>query len=1457
MDQDAYVVSDSEGFSDAGLDVIYDPLAGANDSVEGSTSVATVNDSQTSENDNDESIMEAVENTPVNAASEPVTSIVEPSDEPEQSYTLSGRALRKRTAIQKLPYSLERIKHRQQLQGFDVSNFDSVSNEVDLPALSERTGGEHENTQWTHLTSNDGKQAATDSMPYLGGGIDHDSDFSQYLSDNMTDDADEDDDSPIVHKRLVHTAHNTAHLSLSDVSDPEDNDDNENNGTSSNEEDTQNIIFRGRALNVKTGYKGVLPRSAWMRELEKLNRNTRKPIYRSKKRRMLHKGTAVRKKGRPSTTISNDALMAELMVDDSEGTDFDRSEYIRQNPESVATNELKELDEYYHKRYGSNDYPIDLSNSQLKEPSQNEPRRRRELESHEVINVDSDGFMSDINADVSSDEDPMHIIEPTDYQGISEESNRGIIDSMLSRPTRVRTAQSHRKKENKKRSAQPARKRISQVSRRPKTTHGVRKKIVVPGRKNTAAVRRTAMKIPTKVQERGAQVEQNQDKSKNEQEKTRKKRQTKAPVNSFLTVVEALGNKYSAITQKVHDQELSQLPSGDTSQKPESPLKILDVLSNNMVYSPPNTIKVQIANSSYTFSRFNGGDVAKTLEEMFDTIINKGSSDVELIECNKNLTEFLYFLNDLSLLTVVRSFHRGFQKRVYAGRSKAKPIHFYELAVCQLMLLEISRFTNMPNITKQNIEHDVVNNIASLFTLLAHCNIQDVGVSGELMYETYDILASVVDILDANDKLWDKFSTLKYKPDVLSVICSVFPTSKSHWQILYIDHGYKDLTAAFKFVKYCTKVCRWTVADPVILSFNEIFKKRRFFDFPEEEELSGKNFVIRSPNNKFAVGTLFNRYLTMLRSCSMTGGLADRIIPMSVITQADPALVIINRINLLIVLANGVKFNLDLAFGNLIKPLMKPVGKDSKLDTRKMEAVLNGYIAFLEISASKNSISKLGNTLSTVFKGIVPSETGTNEIWLKFIKTLSRHFGNLKNNQTLILKDLREPLQLALESVKPAQSAEAMISLFEKHLDLVSTPWLQKTLLPLIKNVAEKSVSWVDHYCCIGRYLINAKVTTWWGFYMYQGLRSSDEVELTFCSTLLKMCDDSSFNIMKETFFKLATRLFFNNESMLFRTFIVRLLKRDSGVRFNEFIVQYHHNLLFRVKIYFQRLKKAKYSSQMIDIMDSIEEKYTAGVVERDKVLQIVTFLNANYADEIKNCRSFVILKQKLNISDVETERSIFKDSFRSLGSMEDKLFFIEEHIVKSFTSPVELNALMKKLDPLFEFQMARDTLNVFGQLIEINIETEDLELSLLCRNITAILLEVINNNITERFYQLDKDEFAELTRIGESLVISRSAGRLSNTSKDAFYAESLRLMKSMLLISAGWPEQKISISICRSFLGDVESSSVHPRHALLYRVLELLEKSSDLAKNHVLAIPDSFIISNMEQEIRDLLNRT
>ena len=317
MDQDAYVVSDSEGFSDAGLDVIYDPLADANDSVGGSASIVTVNDSQTSENDNDESIMEAVENTPVNAVSEPLTSIVEPSDEPEQSYTLSGRALRKRTAIQKLPYSLERIKHRQQLQGFDVSNFDSVSNEVDLPALSERTGGEHENTQWTHLSSNNAKQVGTDSMPYLGGGIDHDSDFSQYLSDNMTDDADEDEDedSPIVNKRLVHTAHNTAHLSLSDASDPEDNDDNDNNGTSSNEEDTQNIIFRGRALNVKTGYKGVLPRSAWMRELEKSNRNTRKPIYRSKKRRMLHKGTAVRKKGKPSTTVSNDALMAELMVD--------------------------------------------------------------------------------------------------------------------------------------------------------------------------------------------------------------------------------------------------------------------------------------------------------------------------------------------------------------------------------------------------------------------------------------------------------------------------------------------------------------------------------------------------------------------------------------------------------------------------------------------------------------------------------------------------------------------------------------------------------------------------------------------------------------------------------------------------------------------------------------------------------------------------------------------------------------------------------------------------------------------------------------------------------------------------------------------------------------------------------------------------------------------------------------
>ena len=1466
MDKNAYVVSDSEDFSDARQDVLFDPLVGADEVIEDVVPSEDESDAQVAENtvpsddaqiaehiasieeesntqstDIDDSIVEVAMDNQERRSSEPGEPIAPLPTEQQQddaTFTLSGRSLRKRTAIQKLPYSLERIKHRQQLQGFDVSNFESVSNEVDLPVLPDHTNDEREDS-YTHPVAN-GPHTVVDDIPYLGGRVDHDSEFSEYLSGNAT----EDEDSPIVTTRLTHV--NDRH----DIEEEEGEEEEEEEGSSGGE-CTQNIMFRGRALNVKTGYRGVLPRSAWMRELEKSEKKTRKPVYRSKKRQLLHKGTAIRKKSKNTNAISNDKLMAELLVDDTEEQDFDRTEYMRQGSHDVGASKLKELDQYYHERYGNNAYSAGPDDNQMDNTSRSATPNNGPVESPEVINIDSDGFMSDPGEDVSSD-DGLHSFAPTGYGDISEESNRGIIDSMLSRPERSRGPQP--KRQRKKRTPQPRLKRATPVHKRRRPVQVIKTKIIRPKLKGNIPNRSKPAGNTAKPPVNGGEIEQDDNKSQDGKEKTRKKRQSKAPVNSFLTVVEALGNKYSAVTQKIHDQEFCQKNITDLSENAGSPLKILDVLSSSTVYSPPNTIKVKIADKDYIFSRFSGGNVSKTLQEMFDAIINRGSSDVELIECSKSLMEFMYYLNDLSLLTVVQSFHRAFQKRVYAGRSKAKPIHFYELAVCQLMLLEISKFTNIPNISKQNIESEIINNIASLFTLLSHCNLQASGHSAELMYEAYDILASVVDLLKANDKLWDKFSTLKYTPEILSVLCSVFPTNKSYWQIMDIHHRYKDLSAAFKLVKYCIKVCKWKVSDPVILAFNDIFKRRRFFDFTEEEANSEKNFVIRSPTNKFAVGTLFNRYLTMLRSCAISGGLADRIIPMSVITQVDPPSVVVNRINLLIVLAQSVKFNLDPVFSNLIKPLLNNTGHETPFDTRKMEAILNGYIAFLEISASRCDTSKLSSTLNTVYKGMVLTQLNAGAIWLKFVKTLSRHFGNLKNDQGMILKDLREPLQMVLESGKPDQSAIVVVSLMEKHLDLVSTSWLQKTLLPLVKNAAEKSVEWISHYCYIGKYLIDAKVTTWWGFYMYQGLKSTDEVELTFCLALLKMCDENSFGIMKETFFKLATKHFFSNESVLFRSFIVRLLRRTSGVQFNEFLDKYHSNLLFRVKIYFQVLKKLKYSGQMVDLMDSIEDKYSSGKLGHDQTFAIVELLNSNYADEIKNCRSFAILKQKLGISDVETERSFFRDSFRSLKSADDKLFFIEEHIVKSITSSAELDALMQKLKPLFEFRMGQETLVIFRQLIEMNITNENRDLGLLCPNTAAILLRVINDNVSERFYQVDKGEFSELLMIGEAIIIARSMGLRREGPKAALYVESLRLIKALLVISQGWPEWETAADMCERFFALGEPAANQERHDLPYRIAGLLDKSSDLSKSHALDVPASSDIESLQEVILSFL---
>lgn len=1406
MDTDGYIVSDSEelGDDDDDITVLYDPTRALSDPID---------------DKNDESQISGLDNRSDKSLGTNIEKSLEDKKHNDNTIVSRGKwSLRKRTAIQKLPYSLERIKHRQQLEGFDISNFDSVSNNVDLPIA-------HKSFNETQLSAtNKANLTENDDNPYLGE-INDDSDFS----DNSS----------------------------------------EIEGNVDNDVEEEDIIFRGRVINMKTGYRGILPKSAWEKALSKTNkakayiRNKRKPIE-------YHKGLAIKKRAIRSDINQDNELLSELVVEDNgeyDQIEGDQEFYLRKNVPTPDIRRLNDIDRYYSEKYSTIDYLSDDEERSNLE-NRNEPKEYKSNDSYiatpkdtEIINIDSDGFVSDIDVELLTDDDGDFNHDELNVNRISKEINNGIIDSMLSKQSRKVSYSS--KNKSKRRRNFLGRSVINGSKQKLKKPQIVKRVIaghIYRYRDKTNPKRRDIVEKDQKVSKSAAYSSNAPQHDENNIKKVAKKvAKPNKPVPSFLTVVEALGNKYASVSNKTAVPSTSLDVNEYGPNNSDASLPILDILLENKLFEPPNTIKIKLSGKTYLLSRYNMDEIPTTLMEMFDMIINQGAGDIELIECNKLLSEFIVHLNNISLLNIVEIFHKQFRSRVYSTRSKSKPIHFYQLSICQLYLLEIAKYSNTPNVTRFKIIERILKNIVSFFTLLSKCYSVVKKGDMELLYESYNVLATVVDILNLKQDIWDQFSSTKFRPRILLIICAIFPTEVSNWDALFVRSEYVELIDAFQLVKYCSKVCKWPVSESLILSLNDIFKRRRFLDFSEELTNTEKNYVIRAPSSKLPVGTLFNKYLTLLRSLDVTVAMSEKIIPISEISMVDDDSIIINRLNLLIVLANNINFNLDRRLGNLIKSLIgdKSTEKCKFIVTKKrISGLFNSVLAFLKINAKKGHPFRLKHIISKAHQFLIADDPSQEDVWLAFLKSLERHFNDIQKSRSLVLKDLYNPLAHSVSSESSEEGGLIIMNLFVNNLKLVKKSWLQSNILPLVKSKAEISIDWVNYYCLIGKFLVSNKVMTWWSFQMYQGLKGKDDIQICFNTKLIEFCDSNSFNVIKKSLFEFATMLFFGTNNVLFRKYIVNLLKRESGIVFNAFLNGYHNNIFVRIKIYFQALKKLHYSEQMIILIDQIEKLFSEGSIPKELTLKIVQYLNKQYVDDIKSCHSFVMLKRKLNISDVETERSLFRDTLKSYSKIEDQSFFIERNLIESLSDPEEIQGMIEKLKPLFLLTLPFSPFKLFVGLIQLNMNFDNYQLLNLKNTLVTILLKIINDVLKDMFYQVDKLELSELLNLSSSLVnkYESKSSRLPETA--SLYGEMLKLLVCLLKITQGLPEWKKCSEICRAYCyGMVNFSHYDVDSTLQRKVLELLIKQDETVKEFKFETPNHCMIGELLSEMVNLFD--
>ncbi|CDH15442.1 uncharacterized protein ZBAI_07229 [Zygosaccharomyces bailii ISA1307] len=1241
------------------------------------------------------------------------------------------RSLRKRKAIQRMPYSLDRIKHRQLLEGYDMSGFESISEELKLPSTPRCV-----------------IEGTTKSCRH---------DVNDYLEAER---------------------------------------DNESDRTSTSEEDI--VKFRGKVVNMKTGFRGVLPRVAWEKALRQRDSTVNTP----KRRRPStnHKGIAKKKTATRGKTINqDDALLGDLIV--SEEEDQEAHIQLHQKPGEDFLQEMELINEHYHEEY-DNQYlsENEISNEQL-------TNYVIELDQKNLkgisINAENDVAYSDENSDFDSD-----ILEIG-----ALESDRNGIDTMLSKgkqeswnmSTAIRGTNVAKRTSN-----------VNKCTAKSKVIH--QRRCIRNCRKKKQVHLPASYQPPSKLARsylQTAAINTGHQKERGEDFKSRKIAWPSKKVepfkntrraHTFSTVIEAPSNKYVVPKHSLSRTDNSESIECNTDEDEyccKISLDALDALTSGKIVTPPDTIVINLSNKHYTLSKFLPNETPLTLVNIFDHIIGNGITDQELLQVSERLTLFLLHLNHLGISEVISDFHKKFRSKVNSLREKAKPIHFYQIAVCQLMLLEIAHYSDISSFAVMEIKSNIVNHVVSFFKLLAFCYEAVSDCDMAYLYHGCDILSKVVLILNMKNELWEKLREHTFQAEVCLLLVDTFPVEHSEWDILKLDQQYIALTQAFAFIEYCRKKFRWKYENHLLFPFDKIFKKRRYEDFNEEELPSAKNRVL-GPRQVLARTTIFDKYLGLLQDTPLTDSVIERITPIGELSLNDSPAALVNRLNLLIILGRNTNINLEKKMENLIRPILtvQYLSQLSEQSFKKVgHSILGGILSLANILRSKNVLFK-GKLLVAIFKNLVLKKPNLLlQPWTGFLAELIPIMEGSPKSILLFLKEFYVCFSLMSQKEVFAKNLLPILHLYLKNLHILGASWVQENLLQIIKGKIHLSTNWIDYYCTIGNFLIQEDSFSWWSFYTYNDLTDSPMNKFYFYCKILQLCDSQSFELIKRTMFESATSYILHNDSTWFRHFLALLLNREHTIISEHLSGKLPSGTLYIVKKFLLTLSRLSYNDLLLKFISDLQKYYQKGTIDKEIIFQLVEYLNLNFVDYVKCSHDFFLLKRELGISDIETEKSAFRDVFKSHKQSIPQSCFIESGIIHACsTGTQEVNNYMEKLQSLFNSSFLPNFFRFFANLIAAHLQSESKELLTFKLQIGGFMLYLINDFLKSKYLQVTPDEFLELCKL-HILLCSYDNATIEQERKQHFRKENIQFQINVLRIADGFSDYRLLAQRSKEFL--------------------------------------------------------
>ncbi|SCV00397.1 LANO_0F06656g1_1 [Lachancea nothofagi CBS 11611] len=1313
------------------------------------------------------------------------------------------RSFRKRTAIQKNPYSLDRIRHKQLLMGFEIPVASLSSRgrfREDSSNLRSQPDASIQDSESRVVTNNEelseGENVEEIESPY---------------------DLDQDHLAEQFEPSQAATEH----------------------------DDNEDLYYRGRHISIQSGFQGILPKVAWKKALTD---STQPSIKLKKRERKEGKGVAKRKsaKGRllHDVMLPGDLFIADdkISIEDeapqqiyNSGSDFKIMEYqsISDNlnaryENAYAFDSLSDREELSDFSSTPFTFPFDVNYERekgLAEPDSYEDSfvldaEINELSKASITSKKSNGNSIDAMLSANRNRTKRTISETTLHLDHGT-TNRGSASAATAIKTRRNTVRYKRGNRDHLRSA-VVKKSVGKSKLGPKRVNG--NFIKLGGDIN---------------EERTPQFQTVQQEDDSMSETLRHNRRSIASLSGFVTslasskltafetAVEKEGERFAIIKKPGRRQGTlateNNLFFGDDGKSHQIIKCPLEPHISGFMGKLADTVDFTLSGQPFKLSKFDS-NIAATLKAMFNHIIEKGSSDIEIFLMNESTVKILVQLDNPGLWVIIDDFHKNFRSKANSLRGRAKPIHFYQIVLCQVMLLEVRRYSSTSQILAREITRKVLDHIVSFFKLLSKCS--DMDLNNEVLEKSYDMLSNVAKNINQNSELWDKLALCSFPPRIATIVATHFTTDKACWPVAELEQTFTSAKEWLGFVHYCVTCCQWKVDSVLIQIFYNFFKARKFRNFEEDVETDAKLPIYGTPAWRTPSETVFNVFLDMIGSCNLSIVQIERVTPLGQIISLNDLGLLANRINLLLVLATQASSNFEPKFEDLCQPYFKPEGVLHAVPVQFLDLILTGFYSLLQINAYKGLVTK-ARVISMAFHHVSKLKgLSGNRVWPDFLQRIYLTTNKLGKSTPFVLKALYPALMFMVKR-KDRSDSIPLLRLFEKNLSVLDPAWVITHLHQVFANLASEDDFLFRFYFTTTKFLASEKVITWWSVLNYSSFGSLRDYRVLFCTKIIENCDESSFFQIRHKLLQTAIDLLLQRADLHFIRFLKALSRKDNEFKMTTSLTftSGQFEIITRT---LKAFKKVKDRSFVESFIHNLKEEFLVRPHKKSLIMDITKFLNSEFVDSVRSNLDFIFLKSQFNISDVETQKSIFREVLFCQKNDTERALFIEEEFLKIGVRILSLQPFIDKLRSSIGTGLYSNDYIFLARLLEANVLAGNGVITELQWFVLLNLIQLLNEILELNFCQVTSTDFKGLYGLHVTLCQVFYGPRfISNGSPTEckFCKELCLFLTRNLTITSGFSEHSELLTLCDEFLRDpINTSQKQSTNELRYPIEKLLQ---------------------------------